>query len=122
MDATSLRGGGSSFSTLDGGEGGGGPTVESVLSARCDERTLWANDAPTLWRTDSGIGPLSSWTESSVTLTMWTSCAGDCLGKARAWTGLTRSPSRGGGLTLFTDDGCEEPRSGGEARIAEDET
>ena len=45
------------------------------------------------------MGPLSSWTVSSVTLTIWTSCAGEPPeANARAWTGFTRS-SLGGELT-----------------------
>lgn len=54
-----------SSSVLDGGEGGGGPTVESVLSvAWC----AWCAD-PTLCRT-SGEGPGPTERESVVSLTM----------------------------------------------------
>lgn len=62
------------------------------------------------------MGPLSSWTVSSVTLTIWTSCAGEPPeANARAWTGFTRS-SLGGELTdeARDEDSCWRMREEGE--------
>lgn len=131
-DATGLRGTGGGVSssstssfTLDGGEGGGGPAFESALPSRragWKAGTALTSDAPTRWITDSGMGPVSSFTVLSVTLTMWTSCAGDCFppAKARACTGLMRSPSR---ECVLDDARCKEEIGWGDARwFGEDET
>ena len=74
-------------SVLEGGEGGGGPTVESVLA------DAWWEEEPTLCNTlsFSTAGAGSRDTVSFVSLTMCTSCVD---ASARACRGFTCSASR----------------------------